>query len=586
MNMWKSFATTAVLFAALLQHLCVAIDERRSSPVAYCSFGALRGITMKSRSGRDFDAYLGIKYGLARRFEHPEPVREEWDGVRNAVADGDSCPQSSISISGKISEDCLFLNVYTPKRPTKGENHGRLPVIIYIHPGAYATWSGQSSEWGAHYWMDKDVVLVTINYRLGSFGFLSTGDSVVPGNNGLKDQVLAMQWVQANIECFGGDKNLVTLLGYSAGGASVNFHMASKLSQHLFHRGISMGGTASCGWAMQKNQREMLRKQAKLLNCPYDEKATSKQIVDCLRRISTEELAQSYNSLRDWAFNPIIPLTVVVEPKGSYKSHFLTEEPECIFQSGNFAHKPWITGTASNEMMNFAEVIVSNGDLVQEFGDYFNIIAPLAFSYDKGSILSAKKSKILKDFYFPNGCITNNSLQYVSDIYTDGTFLYCADHSVKLISSKNKFPTYYYHFDFLGKYSGMTTYPGYCKKDGPVHHDELTLLFYRKDVSPFLNDSSVDTVISKKLVELFTNFAITGNPTPSHQSDGDSLIDFHWYPHTHKDLYYLDMREKFVMKKGYRQKRAALWDQIFCKDENHPTCDGPAMKYQCQRKEK
>ncbi|XP_046397713.1 venom carboxylesterase-6-like [Ischnura elegans] len=586
MKTWKSLTTSVVLFAVLLQHLCGAIDEEEfatpSEPVAYCSFGGLRGTAMKSRAGKNFYAFLGIRYGKAGRFEPPVANMETWDGTRDAVADGPSCPQPLNSVTGSTSEDCLYLNVYTPKVVAKGATYAKLPVIIFLHTGAFLVSSGQSSLWGPQYFMDHHCILVTINYRLGPFGFLSTGDSVVPGNMGLKDQVLAMQWVQAYIDCFGGDKNQVTLLGYSAGGASVNFHMVAKPSQHLFHRGISMGGTAFCGWALERSHGgTMARRLAKILNCPHE---SSQQMVDCMKTKSVDELKNSVIGLRQWEFDPIVALKPVIEPRGSSDNPFLTEEPECTFRSGDFVSKQWITGTTSNEWMNIAATIVQNQTLLQEFDDLFDGIARTAFFYDKDSIYSSRKSLVLKNFYFPHGCITNESLQCITDIYTDGLFMSCADHAVKLVSATNRNNTYYYNFAFKGNYSEMTSQQGYCKQIAAVHNDDLTLLFYRKNTSPLLNDSSLDTINSKKLVQLFYNFARTGNPTPSDGSSGNGLIDFQWIPLTPADLYYLKVNEKFTMKQGYRQERATIWDEVYCRDENHPTCEGPALKYRCASK--
>lgn len=129
-----------------------------------------------------------------------------------------------------MSENCLFINVYTPQIPT--DRHQPLPVITYIHPGAFTSGSGSSEFYaGPEYLLEHDVVMVAINYRLGALGFLSTGDTHSPGNYGLKDQVMALEWVRDYIGNFGGDPNLVTLLGYSAGAISVTLHMVSPMSK-------------------------------------------------------------------------------------------------------------------------------------------------------------------------------------------------------------------------------------------------------------------------------------------------------------------------------------------------------------------
>lgn len=148
------------------------------------------------------------------------------------------CPQAVTNAGQPMSEDCLFLNVYTRHLPAKDErddakNHRKWKsVIVYIHPGGFISGSsGSNTGAGPQYMMDRDIVLVTFNYRLGALGFLSTGTCDSPGNYGLLDQVLVLEWVRDNIKCFGGNPDSVTLLGYSSGAMSVTLHMVSPLSQ-------------------------------------------------------------------------------------------------------------------------------------------------------------------------------------------------------------------------------------------------------------------------------------------------------------------------------------------------------------------
>lgn len=143
---------------------------------------------------------------------------------------------SESTVSGE--EDCLYLNVYRPHHHQHHHEHyanQTLPVIVFIHGGAFFAGSAHPKITGPEYFMDSGaVVLVTIAYRLGAFGFFSTGDAAAPGNFGLKDQVMALRWVQQNIGRFGGDSSSVTIMGVSAGGASVHMHMISPLSQGMF----------------------------------------------------------------------------------------------------------------------------------------------------------------------------------------------------------------------------------------------------------------------------------------------------------------------------------------------------------------
>lgn len=134
-------------------------------------------------------------------------------------------------------EDCLFLNVYSPMKISEQRllnSSSGLPVIIFIHGGFFTVGSGGTRRLGPHKFMDHDIVLVTINYRLGVLGFLTLENEYAPGNLGLRDQQLAMEWVKVNIGFFGGDPSKVTLMGQSAGGMSIGYHMVSPKAKVNF----------------------------------------------------------------------------------------------------------------------------------------------------------------------------------------------------------------------------------------------------------------------------------------------------------------------------------------------------------------
>lgn len=205
------------------------------------------------------------------------PVKP-WNNTYDATEDGPMCVQFT-QTPDEISEDCLRLNVYTRNvSPSK-----KRAVIIYLHPGGFYSTSSQSKTVaGPQHFMDRDIVLVTANYRLGILGFLSTGTKEAPGNNGLKDQVQAFKWVRENIDKFGGNRDLVTLMGYSAGGMSITMHLVSPMAQGLFHRAIVMSGSAASQWEIPVDQMDLAMKQARLLNCS-DRSVES--IMNCLRTV-------------------------------------------------------------------------------------------------------------------------------------------------------------------------------------------------------------------------------------------------------------------------------------------------------------
>lgn len=201
-----------------------------------------------------------------------------WNGTFDAFRDSPKCPQPVIS-AAEISEDCLKLNVYTKNMSIAA----RKPVIVFIHSGHFHESSGRSDEFGPQYLIRRDIVLVTFNYRLSAFGFLSTGTKDAPGNNGLKDQVVALRWVKDHIKLFGGDPDCITLMGYGAGAISITLHMVSPMSKGLFHKAIVMSGSATAQWELPANQLDLVKKQARILRCPDHNMSF---MMKCLKQVS------------------------------------------------------------------------------------------------------------------------------------------------------------------------------------------------------------------------------------------------------------------------------------------------------------
>ncbi|MGD8862202.1 MAG: carboxylesterase family protein [Myxococcales bacterium] len=212
-------------------------------------YGTLRGT---QREGHV--AFLGVPFAAPpvgdRRFAAPEPPAP-WEGTRDATAFGASAPQDPLSVppfraAGPESEDCLYLNVYTP-----GLDAGRRPVLFWIHGGGFSHGSGsQPSYDGGPLARRGDVVVVSINYRLGALGYLYLGghggaDWGAASNAGQLDQIAALRWVHENIAAFGGDPQRVTIFGESAGAVAVSTLMAMPAARGLFSQAIAQSGTAN-----------------------------------------------------------------------------------------------------------------------------------------------------------------------------------------------------------------------------------------------------------------------------------------------------------------------------------------------------
>jgi para-nitrobenzyl esterase len=219
-----------------------------ASPVAQTRHGPVRGYVDDG-----ILAFRGVRYGAdtgLRRFQPPQPP-QPWTGMAEATEYGPACPQRDRK-AGPASEDCLFLNVWTPAL----HDGGKRPVMVYLHGGAYSNGSGSSPLYdGVRLCKRGDVVVVTVNHRLNVFGYGYLA-RLVPeladsGNAGQLDLVLALRWVAANIAEFGGDPSRVMVFGQSGGGAKIATLMATPAAAGLFHRAATMSGqqvTASGPW--------------------------------------------------------------------------------------------------------------------------------------------------------------------------------------------------------------------------------------------------------------------------------------------------------------------------------------------------
>lgn len=252
-----------------------------SAEVVEIDNGEVRGTTLYSRLGREFHAFLGIPYAQAPinnlRFQAPVPVNS-WTGELDATSYGPMCYQLPVrQTTIPMSEDCLQINVFSPNL------NGTLPVIVYIFGGGFVYGSG-IDQGRPENLMDREVVVANFNYRLGALGFLALGTTEIPGNAAMKDQVLALQWIQRNIARFGGNAASVTIAGLSAGGVSVTGHMLSPMAIGLFHRVISISGAiASRRTRSTDTGLDAGRRLALSLNCT--ETSDIDAMVACLRQV-------------------------------------------------------------------------------------------------------------------------------------------------------------------------------------------------------------------------------------------------------------------------------------------------------------
>lgn len=291
------------------------------SPVIQTTAGPLRG--QATADGRQF---LGVPYAAdpvgALRWRPPQP-HPAWEGVRDATAFGPRCLQGTNPQQGTYTENCLNLNVYTPASPR------RLPVMVWIHGGGMIQGGGQDYV-ADRFAADGNVIVVTINYRLGASGFLTLPG--VQGNYGLLDQQAALRWVRANIARFGGDPHAVTIAGESSGGRAVCTQLASPTARGLFRAAISQSASyRDCAAIPVKGAETTGRAYADALGCTDTD---SNAVLDCLRTKTPQELLTAQSG-RGWG--PIVGDRV------------LPRQPAETFAAGRQAKVPALFGTTRTE---------------------------------------------------------------------------------------------------------------------------------------------------------------------------------------------------------------------------------------------
>ncbi|KAJ3646359.1 hypothetical protein Zmor_023949 [Zophobas morio] len=535
----------------LLHCVFAAQNVQVSTPL-----GKILGTTLTTRLGKTIYAFRGIRYGKPPvnelRFKPPQPV-DPWSGIYNATSDAPACPQPGIT---PVSEDCLFLNVYATKLPA-GKNNPKRPVIIHLHPGGFYSVTSRSNWAGPQYFMDQDIVMVTLNYRLATLGFISVGKEA-PGNNGLRDQVIAMKWVQKNIASFGGDPNSVTLYGYSAGAWSITLHMVSPMSRGLFHKAILGSGSALGHWPLPRHQLDLAKKQARIVGCP-DDNATV--VIDCLRKTPAEELGNSFFQFAEFGTDPILIWSPVIEEDFG-QERFLPDHPIKLIKSGKFEQVPVIAGITKDEFAQRAFPILSNDSLLQQVNNDFERYAPLMFIYERGTSKSKEVSRSVRQFYLGVDPITNASLQNLENAYSDSIVGFPANRAVDLISTYSNKPVYYYLFTYQGRYSHFYlpdsngTIP-----NGVAHHDDLIYLFYISPLFPFFNSSFPETKMVETLSSLWANFANTGDPTDC--SLNENIGNIEWIPYDTTTKKYLEIGEKLTLKEKLFEDRYSFWRNLY-----------------------
>ncbi len=441
------------------------------------------------------------------RWKAPQPV-VPWSGARDATKAGPGCVQSQmfgdISFPNQ-SEDCLTVNVFAPVRAKK------LPVMVWIHGGGFAAGGGAEPRHEGVAFARRGVVLVTINYRLGVFGFFSHADLTkesgkgVSGNYGMLDQVAALQWVKENIAAFGGDPGNVTIFGESAGSFSVSALVASPLAKGLFHKAIGESGaffTAGGGTLAALTLAAAEQQGAKFVT------AAGVDSLSALRAIPAPELLEKASKSR-MGFTPIID------------GAFLPADVYSIYANGKQNQVPLLAGWNADEI-RMAVTLRPDKPTVQSF----TATVKAQFGEQADSILKAYAATTDAE-----------ALESAAALMNDSFISYSTWKWIEMHLATGNSPIYRYSFDRKipvpadNKANGR---PATSQDIGARHAGEIEYVFGTLDLSlPKVPWEPADRKLSDLMTTYWSNFAKTGDPNgpglpewPKYQWDTRRVLHF------------------------------------------------------------
>ncbi|XP_007946910.1 cholinesterase [Orycteropus afer afer] len=542
--------------------LCVLIKKSHTEEdiVIATKSGRVRGMNLPVLGGT-VTAFLGIPYAqppLGRlRFRKPQPLTK-WSNIWNATKYANSCYQNVDQTfpgflgsemwhpNTDLSEDCLYLNVWIPTPKPKNAT-----VMVWIYGGGFQT--GTSSLYvydGKFLARVERVIVISMNYRVGALGFLALpGNPEAPGNIGLFDQQLALQWIQKNIAAFGGNPKSVTLFGESAGAASVSFHLLSPRSHPFFTRAILQSGSSNAPQVVMslyeaKNRTLTL---AKFLGCSRENET---EIIKCLQNKDPQEIllnVLSNESLVSVTFGPTVD------------GDFLTDMPDMLLQLGQFKKTQILVGVNKDEA---ASLLVSSASLLvyripwfskdnssiitrRQFQAGLNIFFPEVSDFGKESIL----------FYYTDWVDDQRPEHYrkaLQDVVGDYNIICPALEFTKMFSELEN-NAFFYYFEHR---SSKLPWPEWM---GVLHGYEIEFVF-GLPLERRANYTRAEEILSRSIMKSWANFAKYGNPA------GTQNNSTRWPVFKSTEQKYLSLNtESSRIYTKLRAQQCRFWTQFFPK---------------------
>jgi para-nitrobenzyl esterase len=528
-----STRSVVVLLALTIMALTSLSNAAISDPIRI-EQGLLTGTNGDSA---DVRVYRGVPFAAPPvgdlRWKAPQPPAP-WQGVRQATEFSNACWQTQYSAASAIyqaklpplSEDCLYLNIWTTAKSTKD----KLPVMVWIHGGAFTRGFGSSHSYNGEILARKGAVIVTINYRLGVFGFFAhpelTAESAhhASGNYALLDQIAALHWVQKNIAAFGGDPARVTIFGESAGSWAVNALMASPLAKGLFQRAIGeSGGSFSPMKTLPAAEAEGEKLAASLASAPgSDGKSVSEKSAPSAAKVTLKDLrAKSPEELLRVSDNEIVRTIV--------DGWVLPEDVATIFAKGNQNDVPLIVGYNSDEGTTLApqaanlKAMMFAGGVNQRYGSHAEQMLKI---YPAGSDEQAVTS-----FY---------------SAYRDQAFGWEMRAWARMSTKTGHQPAYLYYFSRRP--------PGPQSANLRAFHAAEIAYVFGTFVWPFPWEDT-DQKLSDAITSYWVNFAATGNP------NGGSLIK--WPVYNAKDDQSLEFGDQISVRSEINKPGLDFFDSYY-----------------------
>ncbi|XP_077165780.1 fatty acyl-CoA hydrolase precursor, medium chain-like [Paroedura picta] len=527
-------------------------DHNPAPSEVLTKYGRLRGQQVViSGIQRPVNVFLRIPFAKPPtgklRFAPPVPA-EPWSGVRDATSYPAMCLQDPVAgkglsdaftnrkekVSLTISEDCLYLNVYTAAR---SDMKAKLPVMVWIHGGGLALGAASTYD-GSALAAYENVVVVSIQYRLGILGFYSTADDEARGNWGLLDQVAALKWVQENIADFGGDPGSVTIFGESAGGFSTCALVISPLAKGLFHKAISESGVCTLSGLMNTNPEKHAKKIAEAASCKT---SSSSEMVRCLKGKTEDEILQIISKMDASRHNLDESERFAVFSYAVVDGVFFPKWPKDLLEEKTFSNVPYIIGLNNHESGWLIPHMLKFPDFTR--GLDRTTVNAIIRGLNQFTSVAPEHAQIISDEYLKDIEDPIQLRDQLFDIIGDVVFLAPSIQTARYHKDAG-YPVYVYEFQHQPS-SHRALRPDFVKAD---HGDEIGFVFGR----PFLagDATAEEENLSRTVMKYWANFARTGDP------NGDGLPT--WPKYNHKEQYLeINLKQKAAQK--LKENKVVFW---------------------------